>query len=64
MEKTKVTLGMMNLALVAIEHGYKQCERGNNLEAALLSAYDLFEIEKPQPSDDLAVIRSRIVHHQ
>lgn len=45
--KVKVPLTQMNLILVAVEYGFKQCERGKNLDAAFLSVYDLFEVEKP-----------------
>lgn len=46
-EKIKLTNAQMNVMLVAVEHGYKQCEKGANLEAALASVYDLYEVGKP-----------------
>src|SRR5690348_121297 len=43
MEKIALTQSQMNLMLVAVEHGFKQCEKGLNLEAALVSVFDLYE---------------------
>lgn len=48
MEKIKLTQSQMNIMLLAVEHGFKQHEKGNNLEAALMSIYDLYEVEKPK----------------
>lgn len=45
-EKIKLTNSQMNLMLVAVEHGFQQCEKGNNLEAAFMSVYDLYEVER------------------
>lgn len=36
----------MNLILMAVEHGYRQCEKGNNLEAALVSVFSLYVVKK------------------
>jgi len=48
MEKIALTQSQMNLMLVAVEHGFKQCEKGFNLEAALMSVFDLYEVKKPE----------------
>jgi hypothetical protein len=47
MEKIKLTQSQMNVMLVAVEHGYKQCEKGNNIQAALASVFDLYEVVRP-----------------
>lgn len=47
MEKIKLTQAQMNIMLVAVEHGYKQCEKGMNLQAAMASVFDLYEVTKP-----------------
>lgn len=46
-ERIKLTQGQMNIMLVAVEHGYRQCEKGANLGTALASVYDLYEVAKP-----------------
>lgn len=48
MEKIQVTQQQMNLILMAVEYGYKQAEKGNNLEAAWRSIFDLYEVKKPE----------------
>lgn len=47
MKKIMLNNAQMNLMLVAVEHGYKQCEKGVNLKAALASVYDMYEVAKP-----------------
>lgn len=47
MEKIAITQGQMNLVLMAVEHGFKQREKGNNLEAALASVFELYEVKRP-----------------
>jgi hypothetical protein len=44
MEKIRITMSQMNTMLVAVEHGYKQREKGNSIEQALASVYDLYEV--------------------
>ncbi len=46
MEKIKISLGQMNLMLMAVEHGFKQHEKGKNLDAAWASLYDMYEVAK------------------
>jgi hypothetical protein len=48
MKKIRVTLGQMNMLLVAVEHGFREHERGKNLQGALASVYDLYEVAKPE----------------
>lgn len=48
MEKIALTQSQMNVMLLAVEHGYKQCEKGHNLQAALASVFDLYEVKKPE----------------
>lgn len=50
LERTKLNLSQMNDILLGIEYGYKQCEKGHNLQAALASAFELFEVVKPAAS--------------
>ena len=47
MRKMKISHQQMNLILMAVEHGVRQCEKGNNLQAALASVFDLYEVEHP-----------------
>ncbi len=57
MKKMKVTNQQMNLILMAVEHGVRQAEKGNNLQAALASVFDLFEVDlgrHPDPFVDAA----------
>ncbi len=49
MEKIKVTLSQMNLLLAAVEHGFRENERGKNLQGALASVFDMYEVTKPTP---------------
>lgn len=43
MGKTKVSTRVMTLIILATEHGYKSCEKGENLQKALLSLADHYE---------------------
>ena len=43
--KLEISPDMMGIVLESVEFGFKQCERGNNLEMALLTARNIFEIE-------------------
>lgn len=52
MRKIALTQSQMNVMLVAVEHGFKQCEKGNNLQAALASVFDLYEVKTPAKDDD------------
>lgn len=47
-EKIIVTQREMNLILMALEHGFRECERGKNLEAALVGVFDLYRVAPPQ----------------
>lgn len=55
MEKIALTSDQMNVMLVAVEHGFKQCEKGNNLQAALASVYDLYEVKHRTPFEKFVV---------
>lgn len=48
MEKIALTQDKMNVMLLAVEHGYKQCEKGHNLQAALASVFEIYEVKKPK----------------
>ena len=37
-----VTQTQMNLILTAVEHGFRQAEKGNNLEKALSSVFEMY----------------------
>lgn len=45
----KITQSEMNAMLVGVEHGVRECEKGQNLQAAMASIFKNFEVEKPQP---------------
>lgn len=49
MSKIRLTNAQMNVMLVAVEHGYKQCEKGANLQTALGSVHDMYEVEDCSP---------------
>jgi hypothetical protein len=46
-DRIKLTQSQMNVMLLAVEHGYRQCEKGHNLQAALASVFELYEVMKP-----------------
>lgn len=46
MERIKITQGQMNLMLAAVEHGFREHERGKNLQAAIASIFDMYEVTK------------------
>lgn len=46
--KIKLSHDQMNILLVGVEFGYKQCEKGANLQATFGIAYEHFEVVKPQ----------------
>lgn len=46
----KITQAEMNAMLIGVEHGIRQHEKGQNLQAALTSVYEQFEVEKPRQS--------------
>lgn len=57
MKKLKVTQQQMNIILMAVEHGFREGERGKNLEGALASVFDLYEVDAgrhPNPMIDAA----------
>jgi hypothetical protein len=41
----KVTQAEMNSILVGVEHGFKEAEKGKNLQAAMASVFDHFELK-------------------
>ncbi len=48
MEKIAISQAQMNTFLIAVEHGFREHERGKNLEGALASVFDLYEVKKPE----------------
>lgn len=46
-DRTIITEGQMRLILFAVEHGYVQCEKGNNLQAALATVHEMYRVQKP-----------------
>lgn len=57
MKPIKVTQQQMNIILTAVEYGVRQAEKGNNLQAALESVCDLYEVDRgrhPDPFVDAA----------
>lgn len=45
MKPIHVTLRQMNLILMAVERGFREHERGKNLQGALASVYELYSVE-------------------
>lgn len=58
MEKIAITQGQMNLVLMAVEHGFRQCEKGNNLEAARASVFELYEVKSTRLTADHPMARA------
>jgi len=53
MARLKVTQDQMNGMLMSVEYGFRQCEKGKNLEATLASVFDIYEVKKePELSND------------
>lgn len=44
--KIKISLSQMNVMLLAVEHGYKECEKGHSLEKAMVTIFDIYEVER------------------
>lgn len=44
-DRVRVTEGQMRLMLFAVEHGYRQCEKGHNLQAALASVHAMYRCQ-------------------
>ncbi len=47
----------MNLILMAVEHGFREAERGKNLEGALAGVFALYRVDPgshPNPAIDAA----------
>jgi len=44
MERIKISHQQMNVILMAVEHGFRQAEKGKNLQEALASVFKLFEV--------------------
>ena len=51
MEKIALTQNQMNVMLVAVEHGFRAREKGQSLEAAMASVFDIYEVKKPERDD-------------
>lgn len=41
-----ITQQQLGVILIAVEHGFKACERGWNLDKAKQSVYELYQIEE------------------
>lgn len=44
----------MRLILFAVEHGYRQCEKGSNLQATLASVHAMYRVAELTPPDRVA----------
>jgi len=44
LERIALTQGQMNLVLMAVEHGFREHERGKNLQGALESVFKLYKV--------------------
>jgi len=47
LEPIALTRGQMNLVLMAVEHGFRECERGKNLQGALEGVFRLYKVTTP-----------------
>lgn len=47
-DRVRISEGQMRLILFAVEHGYRQCEKGQNLQAALASVHAMYRVEESQ----------------
>jgi hypothetical protein len=45
-DRVRVSEGQMRLILFAVEHGYRQCEKGQSLQAALASVHAMYRAVK------------------
>lgn len=57
MKPILVTPQQMNLILMAVEHGFREHERGKNLEGALAGVFALYQVDPsthPNPVIDAA----------
>lgn len=43
-EPIQITQQQMNLILMAVEHGFREYERGKNLQGALASVFALYRV--------------------
>ena len=44
-DRVRVTEGQMRLILFAVEHGFRKCEKGENLQAALASVHLMYRVD-------------------
>ncbi len=44
-DRVTVSEGQMRLILFAVEHGYRQCEKGQNLQAALHTVHEMYRTD-------------------
>lgn len=44
-DRVRITEGEMRVILFAVEHGYRQCEKSQNLQAALASVHNMYRID-------------------
>lgn len=51
--KIEVTQTQMNLILAAVEHGFREGERGKNLEAALSGVFELYAVAPVENLNDM-----------
>ncbi len=51
MKRLQITQQQMNLILMAVEHGFREHERGKNLEGALAGVFELYEVAPPTVAD-------------
>lgn len=47
LEPISISHEQMNLILMAVEHGFREHERGSNLQGALASVFKLYRIAPP-----------------
>lgn len=50
-DRVRISEGQMRLILFAVEHGYRQCEKGSNLEAAIASVHSMYRVAEQAPHE-------------
>lgn len=45
-DRVRISEGQMRLILIAVEHGFRQYEKGQNLQAALASVHDMYRVDE------------------
>lgn len=49
-DRVKISEAQMRVIMIAVEHGFRQCEKGQNLQAALASVHDMYCVDQHDPA--------------